>query len=96
MSTPSLTELRDEIARLCDDVAVGRLTLQTVFTEAEHDDAPLANNYVYVVKVIERIPNVGKVKARRSLSELDISERCHVGDLTPLQRSTIVDQVARS
>jgi ribosomal protein S13 len=51
---------------------------------------------VYVVKVIERIPNVGKVKARRILSELDISERCHVGDLTPLQRSTIVDQVARS
>jgi hypothetical protein len=96
MSTPSLTELRDEIARLCDDVAVGRLTLQTVFTEAEDDDAPLANNYVYVVKLIERIPGVGKVKARRILSELDISERCHVGDLTPEQRSIVVQQVAQS
>ena len=96
MSTPSLTELRDEIARLCDDVAVGRLSLLTVFAGTEDEDASLANNYVYVVKLIERIPGVGKVKARRILSELDISERCHVGDLTPEQRSIIVEQVAQS
>jgi len=96
MSTPSLSELRDEIARLCDDVAGGRLSLQSIFTGLANGDAPLANNYVYVVKLIERIPGVGKVKARRILSELDISERCHVGDLTPEQRSIIVEQVAQS
>jgi hypothetical protein len=96
MSTPSLTELRDEIARLCDEVAVGRLTLQTIFTGLADEGAPLANSYVYVVKLIERIPGIGKVKARRILSELDISERCHVGDLTPEQRSIIVEQVAQS
>jgi hypothetical protein len=96
MSTPSLTELRDEIARLCDDVAAGRLSLQTVFTGTEDEDASLANNYVYVVKLIERLPGVGKVKARRILSELGISERCHVGELTPGQRSIIVEQVAQS
>jgi hypothetical protein len=96
MSTPSLTELRDEIARLCDDVAVGRLSLQTIFTGLADEGAPLANKYVYVVKLIERIPGVGKVKARRILSELDISERCHVGDLTLEQRSIIVEQVAQS
>ena len=96
MSTPSLSELRDEIARLCDDVAVGRLSLKTIFTGVGDEGAPLANNYVYVVKLIERIPGVGKVKARRILSELDISERCHVGDLTPEQRSIIVEQVAQS
>lgn len=96
MSTPSLSELRDEIARLCDNVAVGRLSLQTIFTGVGDGDAPLANNYVYVVKLIERIPGVGKVKARRILSELDISERCHVGDLTQEQRSIIVEQVAQS
>lgn len=96
MSTPSLSELRDEIARLCDDVAVGRLSLQTIFTGVDDEGTPLANNYVYVVKLIERIPGVGKVKARRILSELDISERCHVGDLTREQRSIIVEQVAQS
>ena len=96
MSTPSLSELRDEIARLCDDVAVGRLSLQSIFTVVANGNAPLANNYVYAVKLIERIPGVGKVKARRILSELDISERCHVGDLTPEQRSIIVEQVAQS
>lgn len=96
MPTPSLSELRDEIARLCDDVADGRLSLQTIFTGVGDKNAPLANNYVYVVKLIERIPSVGKVKARRILSELNISERCHVGDLTTEQRSKIVEQVEQS
>jgi hypothetical protein len=96
MSTPSLTELRDDIARLCDDVSSGRVAIQTVFEAVDDESAPLCNNYVYVVKLIERIPGVGKVKARRILSELGISERCHVGELTPGQRSIIVEQVAQS
>ena len=96
MSTPSLTELRDEIARLCDDVSTGRVAIQTVFDVAGDEAAPLSNTYVYVVKLIERIPTVGKVRARRILADMALSERYHVGDLTPEQRSLIIEQVTQS
>lgn len=96
MSTPSLTELRDDIARLCDDVSSGRVAIQAVFDAVDDESAPLCNNYVYVVKLIERLPNVGKVKARRILSDMALTERSHLSDLTPEQRSLIIKQVTQS
>jgi hypothetical protein len=96
MSTPSLTELRDDIARLCDDVSSGRVAIQAVFDAVDDESAPLCNNYVYVVKLIERLPNVGKVKARRILSDMALTERSHLSDLSPGQRSLIIEQVTQS
>ena len=96
MSTPSLTELRDDIARLCDDVSSRRVAIQAVFDAVDDESAPLCNNYVYVVKLIERLPNVGKVKARRILSDMALTERSHLSDLTPEQRSLIIEQVTQS
>jgi hypothetical protein len=48
------------------------------------------------VKLIERLPNVGKVKARRILSDMALTERSHLSDLTPEQRSLIIEQVTQS
>jgi hypothetical protein len=96
MSTLSLTELREEIAQLCDDIASGRETIQSVFAVSADVDAPLSKTYVYVVKIVERVPGIGKVKARKILDALSISERCHLGDLTPEQRTQILAQVIAS
>jgi hypothetical protein len=39
---------------------------------------------VYLVKIAEAVPGIGKVKARRLLEQHHLSERTRVGDV-PLQ-----------
>jgi hypothetical protein len=95
MSTLSLTELRAEIAILCSEVATGRQTIDAVLTgqHAGHDNP--AWSYVYVVKVLEQVPGIGKVAARRILSEIGIEDRCSVGSLTDLERKKILQAVSQ-
>lgn len=95
MSSIVLTELRAEITRLCDNLAFGRVSIEEVFNLAGDNSAHSASTYVYVVKLIERIPDVGKVKARKILAGMSLSERCRVGELSSEQRSHIINQVTR-
>jgi len=43
----------------------------------------VASRFVYVVKIVEALPGVGKVRARRLLESLGLGERDRVGDLRP-------------
>ncbi len=45
---------------------------------------------VYVVKLLDVCPSLGKVAGRRLLSEIGVSAFARVGDLTELQRSQIL------
>jgi ribosomal protein S13 len=40
---------------------------------------------VYVVKALEAEPSIGKVRARRIMTDIGIAERCNIGSLTPNQ-----------
>jgi hypothetical protein len=84
MSPALLTELRQEIAILCQQIASGQRSFLDVISLAESNRSA-AESYVYVVKALEAVSSVGKVRARRIMADLGIAERCNIGSLTTQQ-----------
>ena len=84
MSPALLTELRQEIANLCQQIASGQRSFLDVISLAESNRSA-AESYVYVVKALEAESRVGKVRARRIMADLGIAERCNIGSLTTQQ-----------
>ena len=84
MSPTLLTELRQEIANLCQQIASGQRSFLDVISLAESNRSA-AESYVYVVKALEAESSVGKVRARRIMADLGIAERCNIGSLTTQQ-----------
>ena len=84
MSPALLTELRQEIANLCQQIASGQRSFLDVISLAESNRSA-AESYVYVVKALEAESSVGKVRARRIMADLGIAERCNIGSLTSQQ-----------
>lgn len=84
MSPALLTELRQEIANLCRQIASGQRSFLDVISLAESNRSA-AESYVYVVKALEAESSVGKVRARRIMADLGIAERCNIGSLTTKQ-----------
>jgi hypothetical protein len=84
MSPALLTELRQEIANLCQQIASGRRSFNEVIS-LDESKRSAAESYVYVVKALEVESSVGKVRARRIMSDIGIDERCSIGSLTMKQ-----------
>ena len=84
MSTALLTELRQEIANLCQQISSGKRTFLDVISLSESNRSA-AESYVYVVKALEAESSIGKVRARRIMADLNIAERCNIGSLTTQQ-----------
>jgi len=84
MSPALLTELRQEIANLVQQVASGQRSFVEVISLSESTRSA-AESYVYVVKALEAESSIGKVRARRIMADLDIAERCNIGSLTTQQ-----------
>ena len=84
MSLALLTELRQEIANLCQQIASGQRAFLDVISLGESNRSA-AESYVYVVKALEAELSVGKVRARRIMADLGIAERCNIGSLTTQQ-----------
>lgn len=84
MSTALLTELRQEIAYLCQQISSGKRTFLDVISLSESNRSA-AESYVYVVKALEAESSIGKVRARRIMADLNIAERCNIGSLTTQQ-----------
>ena len=84
MSPALLTELRQEIANLCQQIASGQRSFIELISLNEGDRSA-AESYVYVVKALEAESSVGKVRARRIMADLEIAERCNIGSLTMQQ-----------
>ena len=84
MSPALLTELRQEIANLVQQIASGQRSFVEVISLSESTRSA-AESYVYVVKALEAESSIGKVRARRIMADLDIAERCNIGSLTTQQ-----------
>ena len=84
MSPALLTELRQEIANLCQQIVSGQRSFIELISLNEGDRSA-AESYVYVVKALEAESSVGKVRARRIRADLEIAERCNIGSLTMQQ-----------
>ena len=84
MSPALLIELRQEIASLCQQIALGQRSFFDLISLSD-SNRTAAESYVYVVKALEAEPSIGKVRARRIMTDIGIAERCSIGALTAHQ-----------
>jgi len=66
---------------------MGSITLRELFPQAEGNDIV---GKMKVVAVLESLPGVGKVKARRTMEEIGISETRRVRGLGDQQRAALL------
>jgi hypothetical protein len=84
-------------AEVKDKLKIGSLTLADLFAQADTPDETgemLAK--LKVVAVLESLPGVGKVRARRFMSELDIAESRRVRGLGVNQRRALLERFDRA
>ena len=88
-------EARRQRAEVKAKLKSGALSLDELFAQGERDDA-LAK--LKVVSVLESLPGVGKVQARRIMTDLDISESRRLRGLGRNQREGLLvhPKIARS
>jgi hypothetical protein len=78
---------RRQRAEVKEKLKMGSLTLRELFEQADRDET-LAK--LKVVSVLESLPGVGKVRARRLMEELDISESRRLRGLGRNQREALL------
>lgn len=69
---------------------MGSVTLADVLKQADTDDVV---GKLKVLSLLESLPGVGKVKARRLMEEIGISESRRVKGLGPQQRQSLLEQL---
>lgn len=85
------SQLRNDMQALVASVADGSLGLRDVF---EHASTSHMHGFVYLVKVVEALPGVGKVRARRVLEAHGLGERNRVADVPPAMQNRLVEAFA--
>jgi hypothetical protein len=78
---------RRQRAEVKDKLKMGSLSLRELFEQGARDEV-LAK--LKVVSVLESLPGVGKVRARRLMQELDISESRRLRGLGRNQREALL------
>ena len=78
---------RRQRAEVKEKLKMGSLSLQELFEQGDRDEV-LAK--LKVVSVLESLPGVGKVRARRLMQELDISESRRLRGLGRNQRHALL------
>lgn len=74
-------------AALKERLKLGSLTLEEIFEQAEDDTV----GKMKILAVLESLPGVGKVKARRTMEEVGISETRRVRGVGDQQRKALLD-----
>ena len=80
-------------AEVKERLKAGELTLAQLFEQGDRDEI-LAK--LKVVSVLESLPGVGKVKARRLMEELDIASSRRLRGLGDNQRRRLLDHFAKT
>ena len=78
---------RRQRAELKEKLKMGSLSLRELFDQSEHDEVV---GKIKVLAVLESLPGVGKVRARRIMEEVDISEARRVRGLGEQQRKSLL------
>lgn len=78
-------------AALKAEVASGEVDLAEVFRRADADEV-VAN--IRVLTLLEAMPNIGKVRSRRLLEELEISERRRLRGVGDRQRERLLGRLS--
>ena len=77
-------------AELKEKLKMGSTTIDELFTQAETDETV---GKMKVLAVLESLPGLGKVKARRILEECEISETRRVQGLGKNQRDKLLERL---
>ena len=80
---------RRQRAELKEKLKMGSVSLPEVLEQAERDEVV---GKTKVVAVLESLPGLGKVKARRLMSALGISESRRIQGLGKNQRDALVEE----
>jgi hypothetical protein len=83
---------RRERAELKDKLKMGSLTLKELLDQAGANDVI---GKMKMVAVLESLPGLGKVKARRLMDDVGISETRRVQGLGANQRATLFEKLAQ-
>lgn len=76
-----------------EKLKIGSLTLEELFAQADGtDEAGEMLAKIKVVAVLEALPGVGKVRARKLMEELEISETRRVRGLGSNQRAALLER----
>ena len=82
--------LRQEMSLVLKQVANNELSLADILiNNSQHQPT----NRLYLVKVLELISGIGKVKARRIMAELRIAEKCRIESLSSQDRESLLRSV---
>ena len=82
---------RQKRAEVKEQLKGGSLTLAQLFDQGDRDEML---GKLKVVSMLESLPGVGKVRARRLMEELDISESRRLRGLGVNQRERLLDRFA--
>ncbi|MFM7307887.1 MAG: hypothetical protein ACKO2Q_07920 [Actinomycetota bacterium] len=85
-----LAQLRNELEELISAVRDGGTTLTGVFGDSNSFNIEHAFGFVYLVKLAESVPGIGKVRARRILEDHGLGERTRVCDVPAATRAALV------
>jgi len=83
---------RRQRAELKEKLKMGSITLRELLEQGDRDDVV---GKMKVVAVLESLPGVGKVKARRLMDELAISEARRVQGLGDNQRRRLFERLSQ-
>jgi hypothetical protein len=81
-------QARKARAELKERLKLGTVSLRELFAQADSDDVV---GKMKVLAVLESLPGVGKVKARRTMEEIGISETRRVRGLGAQQQKALLD-----
>jgi signal recognition particle GTPase len=81
---------RRQRAELKEKLKMGSLTLKELLDQAERDEIV---GKMKIVSVLESLPGVGKVKARRLMDDVGISETRRIQGLGDNQRKRLFDKL---
>lgn len=82
--------LKRERAEVKERLKMGSLTLAEAL-EAGKDDDVIGG--IRMLAILESLPGVGKVKARRLMEECEIDESRRVRGLGPVQRQSLLEKL---
>ncbi len=83
---------RRQRAAVKEELKAERLSISELFERSERDEVL---GKLKVVSMLEAMPHTGKVKARRLMQDLDISESRRVRGLGPNQKQRLIDHFHR-
>lgn len=86
----NISRLRGDLESLIGTVQGGTSTLAQIFDDENSHDANRPYGAVYLVKLAESIPGIGKVRARRVLAEHGLGERTRVCEVDATTRAALV------